>query len=216
VRHEFETAVQFDPGNIEARADLAEFYVEAPGIVGGGKDKAAAQAREMATLDPAQAHVVQAWISEKNKDRAAAESQYRAAIDASGGKAGAWLSLAQFYRRTGQLDAMQEALQRALTERKNQHILMSAAEVLVRTTGDLSAAVQVLLRYLANGTVEAAPAFKAHYLLGTWLEQEGDKPAAAQEYRAALSLTSGFSPARSALDRLNRQEPQPASASGTE
>jgi cytochrome c-type biogenesis protein CcmH/NrfG len=216
VRHEFENAVRLDPGNVEARADLAQFYVEAPGIVGGGKDKAAAQAREMATLDPPQAHLVQAWIAEKNKDRAAAESEYRAAIDTSGGNAGPWLSLAQFYRRAGRLDAMQDALQHALAARKNQHILMSAADVLVRTKGDLPRAVQVLRLYLANGTVEEAPAFKAHYLLGTLLERTGDKLAAAQEYRAALSLASGFSPARSALDRLNRQEPQPVSAPGTE
>ncbi|MBV8051161.1 MAG: hypothetical protein JOZ80_08230, partial [Acidobacteriaceae bacterium] len=33
TRSEFETAVRLDPNNVEARADLAEFYVEAPGIV---------------------------------------------------------------------------------------------------------------------------------------------------------------------------------------
>ena len=44
VRTEFERAVELDPKNWEARTDLAEFYIEAPGIVGGGKDKARAQA----------------------------------------------------------------------------------------------------------------------------------------------------------------------------
>jgi hypothetical protein len=53
--------------------------------------------------------------------------------------------------------------------------------------------------------VEAAPAFKAHYLLGTALEQQGDKSAAAQEYRASLSLARSFTLAQDALDRLNRQ-----------
>ena len=216
VRHEFETAVRLDPTNVDARADLAEFYVEAPGIVGGGTDKAAVQAREMATQDPPMAHLVQAWIAEKNKDRTAADAEYRAAIETSGGKAGTWLSLAQFYRRTGRLDAMQDALQHALAARKNQYILMSVADVLVRTKLDQPRAVQLLRRYLASETVEEAPAFKAHYLLGTLLERGGDKAAAEQEYRAALSLASSFSPARSALDRLNRQEPQPPSTCGTE
>src|ERR1700758_5653301 len=43
VRNSFERAVQLDPGNWEARVDLAEFYFEAPSIVGGGQDKARAQ-----------------------------------------------------------------------------------------------------------------------------------------------------------------------------
>ena len=69
----------------------------------------------------------------------------------------------------------------------------------------IPAAVQFLRRYLAlNSKVEEAPAFKAHYLLGTALEKQGDKQAAAQEYRAALSLAKDFSRAQEALDRLNR------------
>src|SRR5271169_3032282 len=42
VRTSFERAVELDPQSWEARADLAEFYLEAPGIVGGGRDKALA------------------------------------------------------------------------------------------------------------------------------------------------------------------------------
>src|SRR6202007_1370841 len=40
VRSSFERAVELSPNSWEARTDLAEFYLEAPGIVGGGKDKA--------------------------------------------------------------------------------------------------------------------------------------------------------------------------------
>jgi tetratricopeptide (TPR) repeat protein len=44
VRDHFETAVRLNPDSVPARTDLAEFYLEAPGIVGGGRDKAEAQA----------------------------------------------------------------------------------------------------------------------------------------------------------------------------
>ena len=44
VRVSFERAVELDPKSWEARSDLADFYIEAPGVVGGGKDKARAQA----------------------------------------------------------------------------------------------------------------------------------------------------------------------------
>jgi len=49
---------------------------------------------------------------------------------------------------------------------------------------------------------EDAPAFQAHYLLGEILEKQGDKPAAAEEYRAALSLAPTYEQAQSALKRV--------------
>ena len=78
-------AVQLDPNNVGARTDLAEFYLEAPGIVGGGQDKARAQADMVAKLNPAKAHWIQGRLAEKNKDSSTAEKEYRAAIDASHG-----------------------------------------------------------------------------------------------------------------------------------
>jgi tetratricopeptide (TPR) repeat protein len=47
VKLHFEKAVELDPDNIEARADLAEYYLKAPRILGGGKEKAEAQAHEI-------------------------------------------------------------------------------------------------------------------------------------------------------------------------
>ena len=52
--------------------------------------------------------------------------------------------------------------------------------------------------------VEQAPAFRAHFLLGSILEKQGQKQAAVDEYRAALDLNRDFSDARNALDRLGR------------
>ncbi|HKR32046.1 MAG TPA: tetratricopeptide repeat protein, partial [Terriglobales bacterium] len=40
TRIAFEKAVQLDPRNIEAHSDLSEYYIEAPGFLGGGTDKA--------------------------------------------------------------------------------------------------------------------------------------------------------------------------------
>jgi len=205
VRIEFETAVRLDPGNREARADLAEFYVEAPGIIGGGKDKAEEQAEALSRLDPPQAELVRAWIQEKNKDLPEAENHYRRAADSSQGRAGAWMSLAQFYGRTGHMNQMQDALDHALSAPNRNQVLMAAAEILIHRTRDLRKGIDLLHQYLAAKTVEDAPAFKAHYLLGTALEQSGNPVAAADEYRSALSLAKNFTLAQNALDRLTRE-----------
>jgi len=206
VRTEFETAVQLDADDVEARTDLAEFYLEAPGIVGGGKDKASAQAKVIAQQDPAKANWVMGRIAEKKKDYASAEQDYRAAIEASKGSAEAWLNLALFYRNRQRLDEMEDAIRHATSvESRHSEVLVDSAETLNRTGRNIPTAIELLKRYLAsNSKVEQAPAFKAHYLLGTLLEKQGDKQAARTEYQAALSMAHNFSQAQDALNRVNR------------
>jgi tetratricopeptide (TPR) repeat protein len=206
VRNEFEAAVRLDPNNVDARSDLGEFYLEAPGIVGGGRDKAEAQAQALTALDPAKADYLKGRLAEKKKDFVTAEKEYRAAIEASHGSALTWFNLALFFRHRERWDDMEDAINHAVsTQVDRPEILMESGEVLLRSGRNFPAAVQYLRRYLAlSSKVEEAPAFKAHYLLGTALEKQGDKQAAAQEYRAALSLARNFSRAQEALDRLNR------------
>jgi tetratricopeptide (TPR) repeat protein len=206
VRTEFETAVRLDSNNVDARSDLGEFYLEAPGIVGGGRDKAEAQVQALAALDPAKADYLKGRMAEKKKDLVTAEKEYRAAIEASHGSALTWFNLALFFRHQQRWDDMEEAIQHAVSAQVDRpEIIMESGEVLLRSGRNFPAAVIYLRRYLAlNSKAEEAPAFKAHYLLGTALEKQGDKQGAAQEYRAALSLAKNFSRAQEALDRLNR------------
>lgn len=204
VRSEFETAVRLNPNNAEARTDLAEYYLEAPTIIGGGRDKAEAQAQKLAALDVIKAGWVKGRLAEENKNMAGAENEYRSAIEASHGAALAWLNLAFFYHHTARLDAMEDAIRHASASPMNQpEVLMECAELLLHSKRDLPLSIQLLRQYLSNPMAESAPAYKAHYLLGTALEQQGDKPAATQEYRACLALAKGFAPAQTALNRLN-------------
>jgi len=205
VRTEFERAVALDSNNVDARTDLAEFYLEAPGIVGGGQDKARAQAAKLGTLDDAKAHWINGRIAEKKKDLATAEQEYQAAIQADHGSADSWLNLASFYRHAGRLDEMEKAISHASSApAKDPVVLMDAAETLISAGRNFPGAIQLLRQYLASSsTVEEAPTFKAHYLLGTILEKQGDKRAAAQEYSAALTLARTFSRAQDALNRVN-------------
>ena len=53
ARQYFEQAVQLDPNNREAVANLFEYYLEAPGFLGGGIEKAEELVRNIAKLNPA-------------------------------------------------------------------------------------------------------------------------------------------------------------------
>jgi tetratricopeptide (TPR) repeat protein len=205
VRTEFERAVALSPKDWEARTDLAEFYLEAPGIVGGGEDKARAQADALVVFNPGLAHWVRARIAQKNKDAAEAEKEYRAEIAASQNGARAWVNLAGFYRRENRLEEMEQALHTMESSPLDRPAaLMDGAGLLLKTNRNLPMAIRLTRRYLSSTTVEEWPAFKAHDLLGELLEKQGDHNAAANEYRAALQMAHNFKRAQEGLQRMGR------------
>ncbi|HTU42444.1 MAG TPA: tetratricopeptide repeat protein [Candidatus Aquilonibacter sp.] len=208
VRAEFELAAEFDPNSCEVRTDLAEFYLEAPGIVGGGKDKARVEVDKLEALNPAMADWVKARLAEKNKDDAAAEREYQAAVTDSHGGARAWFNLASFYHRTGRLDDMERALH-ALESSRLDHpaALSDGASLVLRTGQDYELGVRLLQRYLGRRTVEEAPAFKAHVMLGELFEKLGNTGAAAVEYRTALGMAHSYTVAEDGLKRLAQYVP---------
>ena len=53
VKIHLEKAVELNPGNIEARFDLLEYYLQAPPFLGGGSARAKEQAEEIAKHDAA-------------------------------------------------------------------------------------------------------------------------------------------------------------------
>jgi len=204
VRTSFERAVELDPRSWEARSVLAEFYVEAPTLVGGGKDKAREQADAIQPLNPSMAHRLLAKIAEKDKDMALAEREYRAAITASHSGAFAWFDLANFLFHANRLDEMDQAMRALETSPFDRpESLRDAATVLLRAARDYPLAERLLRRYLST-PVEEAPAFEAHDVLGHVLEREGNRRAAADEYRAALTLAHGYGRAQEDLRRVER------------
>jgi tetratricopeptide (TPR) repeat protein len=206
VRDQFEAAVRLSPRSVEALTDLAEFYLEAPGMVGGGRDKAERQANSLAAIDRAWGFWVEARIREEQGDFSSAERKYRDAIEAGHGRASAWLNLGLFYKHRSEWAAMEQALMRVRSAPLDRpDALVDAAEILIRTQKNLPEARELLRAYLASTSkVELAPAFKVHFLLGNAEERLGNTQKAATEYKLALSMAREFRPAQQALARVSR------------
>lgn len=204
AKSEFELAVKLDPSNAQAHADLAEYYTDAPSIMGGGTDKARDQATQVAKYDQATSYWILSIVAEKDKRYPDAESELRQAIKVAKNPAQYWMNLASFFRRRSRLDDMQKAITQALAQpNKSAEVYYNAASELLQAGRDFPNAVPYLKTYLSsNAMVEDAPAFRAHYLLGQIYEKMGNKASALAEYKASFALASGFAPAQKALGRL--------------
>ena len=203
TRIAFEKAVELDPKNIEARSDLSEYYIEAPGFLGGGIDKAAAQANAVEKLEPATAYWIRARIAEHDKRNSDAEQQYKKALQADPGHRRIF-DLASFYRRVNRLNDLEAAVQQsAKLNTKSDSALFDSASLLLRVNRNLPLAATLLQRYIDQGEKsEDAPLFQAHYLLGQVLEKTGDTAGAKKAYQTARASASDFAPASAALKRL--------------
>jgi tetratricopeptide (TPR) repeat protein len=74
IRDEFRTAVELDPHNMEARFSLLQYYMQAPGIVGGGSGKAQALAAQTAAVNPEGAKLMLARLDAADDKLARAEA----------------------------------------------------------------------------------------------------------------------------------------------
>jgi tetratricopeptide (TPR) repeat protein len=204
TKSEFERAVQLNPSASQARLDLAEYYIEAPGFMGGGMDKARGQADATARFDLAASHLIRARMAQHSKDFDQAESEFKAAIASAKTPATYWINLASFYQSRGRMPEMEKAIATAVaTPGRNSCVLYDSAGVLNRAGRNLPGAVQYLRQYLDEGRFEEdAPAFRAHFLMGQILEKMQHQKDAATEYRAALAMASDFKRAQSALQKL--------------
>src|SRR6266852_8519964 len=81
TRKEFEKAVELDEKNFSAHQALIEFDCSAPGIAGGGEDKARPEIAKLASLDPAEGHYAQGNCRRQKKDFTAADAEFAQALE---------------------------------------------------------------------------------------------------------------------------------------
>ena len=207
VRAEFEESVRLNPRNAEALADLGEFYRQAPGVVGGGMEKAQGVAAQLDKVDPTRAHNLRGHLAEQQKDYGTAEREFKQAIAAGSHPASQWISLASFYRRRQRWTEMESAVHSGVTAaERDKHsgplgglALYDGASILTETNRDPALAAKMLDDYLAGSAkTEEAPAFVAHIRLARLKEQLGDATAANRERATALALAHDYKPAQGA------------------
>ncbi|MDE3166585.1 MAG: hypothetical protein KGN36_12330, partial [Acidobacteriota bacterium] len=148
TRAAFERAVALDPTNLEALSDLFEYYLEAPGIVGGGVEKAEAIAARIRTLDEAEYHFCRAQFAAKGRDRRAEEAELRRAMQLAPGQMGRVLDLAGVLYRQGRYAESEELFGLAgQMEPGSPRLMYSRASAYIQAGRNLTVAKALLEQY---------------------------------------------------------------------
>lgn len=167
ARDAFEKSVEVDPKNTDALSDLFDYYLEAPGFLGGGYDKAMAVADRTASLDPSQAYFERAKLAQKHKEFQTAENHLRQAINVAPHQVGHLLALARFLATQGRTKESDAVFLEAQKKHPNApEVLFAWAAVLVKQKRDLPQAKTMLEQYMqASITPDDPPKNEAKRLL---------------------------------------------------
>lgn len=167
ARQCFEKAIALDPQNHEAKNDLFEFYLNAPGFLGGGMDKAEAAAGSIARERPAEYEHEEAQLADRRKDYAAAEAHLRRAMELAPGEAARVLDLAQYLAKRGQVNESDALFDRARKMAPGSpRVLFAIARADLENHRNLQQARSLLQEYLHAGlTPDDPPRQEAEKLL---------------------------------------------------
>jgi tetratricopeptide (TPR) repeat protein len=151
ARKNFEKAVQLNPANVEAVNDLLEFYLDAPGFLGGGVDRATALAATIRQSEPVEYQCALAQISIHQKDFDAAERQLRKAVELAPRRVNRLVDLAKFLAGRGKLSESDALFDRAAgIDPNDKRLLYGRAETDIKGKRNLVAAKKSLEAYLQS------------------------------------------------------------------
>ncbi len=158
ARAYFEKAVALDPKNEEALNDLFDYYLEAPGFLGGGYDKAEAIAKRIAERNPAEGHFAQAQLADKRRQFDTAEEQLRRAIDLAPRQVGRVLDLARYLARHGRIAESEAAFDQAeQLAPDSPNVFFARARMYVEQKRNLDRARALLNQYLRSNLTPDDP-----------------------------------------------------------
>jgi tetratricopeptide (TPR) repeat protein len=205
ARAEFQTAVQLDETNFSAMQALIEFDCSAPGIAGGGEDKARPEIEKLGALDAAEGRYAAGNCRRQKKDFDAADAEFRKALALHPKSADLIYDIGDHYMKRSQPDRLQIVVEEgervAPSDPRGDFFRAVIFTLEKKNHGD---AAKLFRDYLANAPKRNNYPSKAmaHYWLGRIQESQNDAASAKKEYQEALNLEPKNRFASEALKRL--------------
>jgi Tfp pilus assembly protein PilF len=202
---EFERAVQLDPNYLDARFALIEFYMLAPGFLGGSEEKAIAQANEIKKRDAIDGHRAFALIYQHQKKPDLARKEYVEAVkeQPNSPKARYWLGVSYYPDKNYKAAAIEFETAVRL-DPSYMPGWFQIGHVAALSGSDLDRGEEALRKYLTyTPGHDDPPVYRAHYWLGAIYEKLGKKSAAKASYATSLRLNPSQKDVAEALKRLS-------------
>jgi tetratricopeptide (TPR) repeat protein len=204
---EFEIAVELDEKNFAARQALIEYYCEAPGIVGGGEEKAKPEIEKLKAMDASEGHFATGVCRKQKKDFAGADAEFKLALESHPKRADLIYDIGDYAMRHGHAEQVIQ-----VAELGEQVAPADSRGMFYRGVGLIlkkekpETAEKLLREYLEKAPKRAEyPRYAAaHEWLGRMYENNGDKKSAEKEYQAALQLDPKDKSVRESLKKVEK------------
>jgi tetratricopeptide (TPR) repeat protein len=204
---EFEIAVQLDERNFSARQALIEFDCAAPGMVGGGEEKAKPEIERLQSMDASEWHYALGNCRRQKKDFADADLEFKLALESHPKSAELIYDVGDYAVKRSQADRLIQVAQLGVQVAPSDPREMFYRAVGLILKNEKAEQAEPLLReYLQKAPKRSGyPRYAiAHEWLGRLYENKGEKESAAKEFQAALQLDPKNKGARESLRRLGK------------
>lgn len=203
---QYDKAVELDSSSIAAAEARVDFYLEAPGMVGGGVDKAKIEAARLAKINPYAGGFARAKIAEKEKAPDQAESEYRGLMRSFPDSTRPVVVLATLLQSRERYGEAFEVIDARLARLPNDTVMIyqlgRAAALSGRELTRGEAALHTFLSLL--GVSDPQSRANAYYRLGMIREKQGDLANARVQYDSAIVLNPRYDEAIAARKRLGK------------
>jgi tetratricopeptide (TPR) repeat protein len=207
THREFEIAVQLDEKNFAARQALIEFDCAAPGLVGGGEEKAKPEIEKLQSMDAAEWHYALGNCRRQKKDFADADAEFQLALESHPKSAELIFDIGDYAVKRGQAERLVEVadLGTALAAADPRGLFYRAVGFVLKNEKQ-EEAERLLREYLEKAPKRMGyPRYAvAHEWLGRLHENKGEKESAVKEYQVALQLEPKNKSARESLKRVEK------------
>jgi tetratricopeptide (TPR) repeat protein len=188
---EFETAVQLDPNNFMAQRDLIRFEMNAPGVVGGGDEKAIKHIEELEKIDPLEGQLARGEFFITKKRMAEADGVFAKIMESNSDRIGVYFEAADYFRDRHDTARMGEAIADAKRIDPNDRRLKFYKGIFIVLDGKNPGEAELLLKSYLDTVPDHSdlpPHATALEWLGKLYESQKKYSEAAEEYRASLAL----------------------------
>jgi len=207
ARREFQKAVELDGRNFSARQALIEFDCSAPGIVGGGEDRAQPHIKELMELDTAEGHYAAGNCRRQKKDFVAADEEFTKALESQPKAAELIYDIGDYAMKRQQperLFAVADAGERAASNDPRGKFYRGVGLVLKKEAPEeAERLLQEYARRAPKRNGYPSPAW-VHVWLGQLYENRNDLAEAKKEFENALRLDPKNKMAQEGLKKLKK------------